>query len=79
MTIDEGDLKPGDKVIVTRLPKGETTPTRWEGVIISAAGKTGGFELKGRIIGGNDSWSYFSDAETVLRMYGCIQTVTRAD
>jgi hypothetical protein len=75
MAINESDLQVGDKVTVTRVVEGET-PTSWTGVV-TYVGTEGGFSLRGET-GGLPWGSAFSDADTLLRAYGCTQTIARA-
>lgn len=76
MAIRESDLQVGDKVTVTRAVEGQT-PTSWTGAVTSVDPDGYGFSLRGET-GGLTWGSAFSDADTLLRAYGCVQTITRA-
>ncbi|GAA4226036.1 hypothetical protein GCM10022254_09630 [Actinomadura meridiana] len=68
------DFKARDRVRVTRRPK-EGGVSVWEGVLVTVA-PNGGFQLDGVHLGtGKPEHGYFSDAATLLRLYGCVQTV----
>lgn len=60
---------PGDEVIVTRSAKPGQVST-WRGVILAGDSEEG-FSLSGH--------GWFSGAEELKRLYGCVQTVIRAE
>lgn len=73
--IAEHDLKVGDRVVVTRENKSGSV-TRWPGTITAVSPDAcNGFGLAYTDAGlQKETWC--SNAEILLRDYGCIQTVT---
>ena len=59
------NLKPGDRVRVTRRPKDGPSSTV-EGTVATVA-PNGGFSLR--------EDGYFTDSATLQRLYGCEQTI----
>ena len=71
---DVTTLQGGTRVRVTRTAK-DGHRTVWEGRI-SRIGPDGSFRLDGvHVATGTPEQSHYSGAETLLRMYGCVQTV----